>query len=381
MKKRIIPALVAIVLIIVVIGGALGIKLAERYAYSKTRADLTEYYQLTEDQEAAIILQNDILEEKAKLIEGRYYLDFATVQTYCNDRFYWDQQENLLLYTTPTDIIGTAIDTRSYSVSGQNQEVDYVIATYVDNVLYIAIDYVKQYTNLSYETYTEPNRIQIYTQWSAQNVSEISKDTAVRYQGGVKSDILEDLSKGTQVTVLEEMETWSKVKTNDGVIGYVENKRLQNNRQEEQTPVTEVAPPDYTNITRDHKINLAWHQVTNLTANANLTRDLAQTKGINTISPTWFSLSDNEGNFTSLASPEYVTEAHNRGMEVWGLIDNFSKEVDTKAVLSYTSKRTYLIQNIMNMLLTYNLDGINIDFESIAPDTGEHYIEFIRELS
>ncbi|MEG0156009.1 MAG: glycosyl hydrolase family 18 protein, partial [Lachnospiraceae bacterium] len=72
---------------------------------------------------------------------------------------------------------------------------------------------------------------------------------------------------------------------------------------------------------------------------------------------------------------------HNRGMEVWGLIDNFSKEVDTKAVLSYTSKRTYLIQNIMNMLLTYNLDGINIDFESIAPDTGEHYIEFIRELS
>lgn len=381
MKRKIIPVLVAVFLIIIVAAIALGNNIIKRYSYSKTQADMNEYFGMYQEDDVALVLQNDLLEEKAKLLNGIYYLDFITVQTYFNARFYWDTEEHLLIYTTPTDIISTAVDSKSVTMEGNTKEESYVPATYYNGSLYVAIDYVKKYTNFSYEAFTEPNRIQVYTEWSSQKTADIKKDTAVRYQGGVKSDILEQVEKGTPVIILEELEKWSKVKTPDAVMGYVENKRLTNHREEEQAPVQDYAEPVYTNITRDKKINLVWHQVTNMTANGFLQDLIGKTKAVNVVSPTWFSLSDNEGNFTSLASEEYVANAHNMGLEVWGLVDNFSTEVDTNQVLSAASRRAFLIQNLVNTALQYRLDGINIDFETISVEAGENFIQFIRELS
>ena len=223
--------------------------------------------------------------------------------------------------------------------------------------------------------------MQVYTQWDEVQTARITKDTAVRFQGGVKSDILKDVKKGDTVTVLEEMETWAKVKTADAVIGYVENKRLSEKTATEQIPVTDYAEPEYTSLTRDHKINLAWHQVWSADANSTLDSVLASTKSVNVISPTWFSLSDNEGNFTNIASTSYVKRAHEMGLEVWALIDNFSTEIDTKTILSSTTKRAYLIGNLVQTVKDYGIDGINIDFEQVAMEAGDDYIQFIRELS
>ena len=113
---------------------------------------------------------------------------------------------------------------------------------------------------------------------------------------------------------------------------------------------------------------------------------LANTKAINTISPTWFALSDNEGNFTSLADKSYVDFMHQRGIEVWALIDNFTgrigeEAVNTKEVLSSTTKRTNLIQNLMGQVLANGIDGINVDFEQVPREAGADYIQFLRELS
>ena len=70
------------------------------------------------------------------------------------------------------------------------------------------------------------------------------------------------------------------------------------------------------------------------------------------------------------------------GLEVWGLIDNFSHEgVDTYEVLAGLTTRQRLIDGLIDTALQYRLDGINIDFENISLDTGEPFIEFIRELS
>lgn len=381
MKKKMIPVLVAILLILIVVAAGFGTKIIEKYSYSKERADMTEYYALTEEDDVALILQNDFLEAKGKLIDGTYYLDFDTVQTYFNDRFYVDKVENLFIYTTPTDIISAPIEGNVANISGVPSEENYVIATYQGDTLYVAVDYVKKYTNFSYEVFTEPNRMQLYTEWSMRTIADVAKNTAIRYQGGIKSDILKDVPKGDKVVVLEEMDNWVKVKSADGIVGYIEKKRLTNQRDEMQTPVTEVAVPEYTSLTKDYKINMGWHQVTNQTANTSLQAVLAQTKSMNTISPTWFSLSDNNGNFTSLASADYVTTAHNLGIEVWALIDNFNTSVDTNEVLSSATKRAYLIQGLINAVLQYDIDGINIDFEKISTETGQNYIEFIRELS
>ena len=378
--KKLIPIFVAIVLIFIIVAASAGMKLIEKYSYSKEKADLDQYFDLGTEEEVAIVLQDEMLEEKALLLDGTYYFSLDMIHRYLNERFYEDRGEGLLLYTTPDDIIRAGIGVTEFTQGGQSQDAGYVIARYEGDSLYVAADYVKKFTNFSYEPFTGPNRMQIYTAWGEQTLAEISKDTQIRYQGGIKSEILKEVTEGEPVVVLEEMENWVRVKS-EAFIGYVEKKRLDNFHTETMTAVTDYTEPVYTNISRDGKVCMAWHQVTNPTANAYLADVVAGAEGLNTISPTWFSLSDNEGNFTSIASTDYVAQAHQMGLEVWGLIDNFRDEVDSYAVLSSTSKRTHLIEGLMQAAAACGMDGINIDFEQLSEATGEHFVQFIRELS
>ncbi len=380
--KKLIPVLIAIVLIIVVAGIGFGARLAEKYSYSKERADLAEYFGITGSDDVPVILQDERIEEHARLWDGVCYFDFATVHKYFNDRFYEDKRENLLIYTLPDAIVTVPIGSQTVSAGGSEGSRDYVIARYEGEMLYVAADFVKEYTNFSYALYTEPNHMQVYTEWNERQTATIAEDTQVRYQGGIKSDILTDVSAGDRVIILEEMETWTKVKTEDAFIGYVENKRLSEKTTETPEPVTDYTEPVYTSNTRDHKINLAWHAVGGMGGNDTLVEMMSGVKSVNVISPTWFALSDNDGNFTNLASTDYVNLAHDMGLEVWGLVDNFTNEgVDTYEVLAGLSTRTHLIDGLIEAALTYGLDGINIDFEEVSLDAGQPFIEFIRELS
>lgn len=381
--KKLIPVLIAIVLIIVIAAASFGTKILDKYSYSKERADLMEYFGIMGNDDVPIILQDEQIEEHARLIDNVCYFDFATVHKYFNDRFYEDKRENVLLYALPDKIVSVPIGSQTVKRGDEAEETrDYVIARYEGDMLYVAVDYVKEYANFSYTLYTEPNHMQIYTEWNERQVATVTKDTQMRYQGGIKSDILTDVSEGDQVIVLETMETWAKVKTEDAFIGYVENKKLGEQTTQTPDPVTDYVEPVYESNTRDHKINLAWHAVGGVGGNDTLKEMMSGTKSINVISPTWFALNDNEGNFDSFATMDYVNTAHSMGLEVWGLVDNFTVEgVDTYEVLVGTSTRSHLISGLIDTALAYELDGINIDFENISLDAGEPFVEFIRELS
>ena len=371
--KKAIPVIIAVALIFVIVAITFGRKAVEHFSYSKERMDLNGYFGLEASDEAALVLNDEILEEKGVIKDGRCYLDLDTVHAILNDRFYADCNEGWLLYTTPDEIL--------YARAGETGPDGYVPAFLEDGVMYAALDYVKKYTNFSYTWYTEPNRVVMTTVWDEHQTADIRKDTAVRYQGGIKSDILTEVSAGDPVVVLETMETWSKVATRDGFIGYVENKRLENARSETLIPVTDYTEPEYTSIRRDHRISLGWHQVTSESANSTLSEVLEGTDGMNVISPTWFFLSDDEGSFVSIGSSSYVQEAHDRGLEVWVLVDNFTYDVDTREILSHTSRRQKLIEGLVEEALSLGADGINVDFEQVPEDAGEDYIEFLRELS
>lgn len=383
MKKKIIPIVIAIVLIIIIGGVTFGSRILEKYSYSKERADLNAYYGITGSQEAAIVLQDEIVEEKARISDGICYLDIATIHKYLNDRFYVDGGEGLLLYTLPEDIVRNSIGSSVKETAQGSEELGYTAAIWEGDTLYVALDYIKQYTNFSYQLFTDPYRIQLTTEWPSYEVASISKNTQVRVKGGVKSEILTDVQKGDQVSVLEQMETWSKVKTADSVIGYVENKRLTGIRSEQPIPVTDYQEPEYTSLTRDHKINLGWHVVASAGGNDTFNSVTANAGNLNVISPTWFKLCNNEGGYTSFASADYVQKAHDRGLEVWALIENieYKDSISMYEILSSTTTRQKLIDSLMNDLITYGIDGINVDFEQLSMDCGEHFVEFIRELS
>ena len=244
--------------------------------------------------------------------------------------------KSCLLYTLPDEVVRIGL--------GERTEDGYVAAFEIDiRIAWIALDYVKRYSDFNFTLYTEPNRVVLETSWDEIQAAELRKDTAVREKGGVKSSVLTQALKGDRVAVLEEMENWDRIITEDGYIGYVEKKRLTEPEASMPEKDTGYTAPDYTGNVRDHKINLAWHQVTTAAANSTFPGVVENVTGINVISPTWFFLYDNEGTVESIASREYVDEAHERGLEVWALVDDFTHSadngVDTKEVLSYTSKR------------------------------------------
>ena len=382
--KKIIPVIIAVVLILIIGAGTVVGMLYEKYSYSDERVDLNTYFQV-QGEEKIIFLQDEKLSEKAVMKDGRCYLTMDMVTTYFNEVFYVDWNEQLLLYTTPTEVIRVGFGSSVMNVDGAETDLGYEIVYAENDVIYIALDYVKMYTNLSCEIFDR--HMQIYNVWGSKTVATVKKDTAIRLRGGVKSEILKDLAEGDQVEILEKMETWCKVKSADSFIGYVENKMLIDERQVDEVPVTDYQAPEYTTNQLEGRVSLGWHSIGGVGGNDTLDSMVAGTIGMNVIAPTWFSLCDNEGNFESFGTRAYVDRAHSLGLEVWGVLDDFNynnvhdAEIDVYAVLSSTTKRTRLVEGITKEAVALGMDGIYLDFERVNADCGEHYVQFIRELS
>ena len=368
--------------IIVIIAAVAAFFLWRRYGPSDEQADRNEYYGIESDGQLAIVVNNEVLETRGMLSDVRASVESATVRDYINSRFYWDPGENVLLYTLPTDTVSVGVGASEYTLANQKTSTDYVILRTEGSTAYIALDFVAQYTDMSYEVFTDPDRAVVVTE-TEETVAEVKRDTQVRYQGGVKSPILTEVSKGDTVAVIEDEGDWKKVRTQDGFIGYVKQNRLRN--EEKTTYDRGFEEPVYTNISEDYVINMAWHNVTNSDANSSVLEMIASTKGLTTIAPTWFHVADTSGNLESIASSEYVNYAHQSNIEVWAAIRDFdggiSSQEESYALLSSTSSRTNLINQLMAAVFQTGIDGINVDFEMISEECGEHYIQFIRELS
>ncbi len=368
--------------IIMVIAIIVGMTLIKKYTPSDQVMDIEEYYQV-EENEALIIFQNGIYEKKALYEDGEVYLDYETIIEFINKRFYWDNNENLLIYTTPTELIKTPIGSNDYSVNKNNDSFGYPITKTKDGILYIAVDFIDLYSDMQYDFYESPNRILIQNDWGEYLFSTVEKNTQLRILDDIKSDILLELDKGTKLNFVDNEiiydNDFSKVMTSDGIIGFVRNKNTSDSYYDKIE--SSYVEPEYVQTKKNTPINLVWHQVTNQSANNNLLSDLEGTKGLTIISPTWYSIIGNDGTISSLASETYVERAHSQGLEVWGLVDDFNPEIDIVRVLSYSSSREKLINELIASAIKYNLDGINIDFETLPQPGGKHFIQFIRELS
>lgn len=384
MKKKIIPVLFVLVLIILIGAVAVGLWLKEKYSYSNEVLDLQEYFQV-KNGERAILLGNDRLEEKALVENDVCYLTLSQVRRDLNEIFYVDEEEGLLLYTDAETTMEARMGETGYYTDGVKTDTPYVIYMQKGGKSYLALDFVKLFTNFEYRVYDY--WMQLTTSWDEKNMIVASGETKLRQKGGIKSPILADVSEGDELEILERMTDWSKVKTADSLIGYVENKMLGEEFRRTPVPVTDYVEPEYTNISLDKKVSLGWHSVGGIGGNASLDNMVAGTKGLNVIAPTWFSLIDSEGGMRSFGETSYVDRAHQLGLQVWGVLDDFNYELETGtpiscySVLSSTSNRRKLEQTVIDEALRLGLDGINLDFEQLSEECGVHYAQFLRELS
>ena len=382
-RRKITLILKMCLFVILLIAAVVGAFLWKKYSPSKEKADLEEYYGIEEEGQLAITINNEITEPHGMISEGKAYIQYETVRDHISNRFYWDPNENKLLYTLPKDIVTVEVGSKDYMVSNDKNSEDYVILKTEGSTAYIALDFIQQYTNIDFAVYDKPSRVMIVSDWGETPVAQVKKNTQVRYRGGVKSPVLSEVSKKDEVVVLEEEENWKKVRTKDGFIGYVKSSALKDTEKKKIT--RDFDEPKYTNISHDYTINLVWHNVTNREANNNVLDKIASTKGLTTIAPTWYHVKNTDGDLESLSSSDYVEKARQLKVDVWATVRDFdggiNSQSETYELLSSTSKREKLINQLISDALQTNIAGINVDFEKVSEECGEHYIQFIRELS
>lgn len=368
MNKKYKPVIaVAVLVILVAILGTVT-HVVMKYIPSSEKMDLNEYYGEMADGEIALVIGTEKLEERGLVDGDRVYLPLDVVNTYLNQRYYWDSANQQILYATPSELT---------SASASSEAGDKVWVK--DDKVYLNLTYVQEYTDLDAYITKDPYRIAIQYKFKNVKTVTVKKNTSIRYRGGIKSAILTSVKKGTKLRLIEEMENWDQVATDDGYIGYIDKKKV--GEAEKTKFERSFNREQYSYLTMDSKINMVWHQVTSTEANAYFADATANMTGVNVISPTWFYLTDTSGNIASIASADYVSQAHEKGLQVWGLIDNFTQEVSTTETLSSTAARQNIISQLIQAAKDVGMDGINVDFESLSEDVGIHFLEFLRELS
>lgn len=375
-KKKAAPVLVVLILIVLV--GAAGVVsfLINRYKPGTEYMAGNEYFNLTDENSVALIQNGELLEEQAVLIGGEPYAAYTYVESQLNSCFYWDEETKGILLTTSGGVQTLLPGDAAVAKTPGGQP---AVQQESDGTVYISLDVVKEYTDLDYAYYSDPNRVVIRNDWDGVEQATVQSDTAqVRQKGGIKSLILADVQKGDTLLYLENLDNWCKVMTADGYTGYIQTEDIS---EPEAIEARTAKKDSYERITRDHKINLVWHQSTSTESNDAMAEMTAEMTGVNVISPTWFSVTDETGTISSLASADYVKLAHDAGREVWGLIDNFNEAFDETTDLAYASVRSRIIEQLLAEAASCGMDGINVDFENLKEAGIPHYLQFLRELT
>ena len=377
----------AILILIAVIVAA--IMIITRLAPAGEVTDLEYYYNLkinamenrdaASADELAIVLEDEILSERAFRNGDDVYISHSIVQERIDDRFYYDSNEGLLIVTNALQTITAGLDNSYYNVDGQQVTMDHPAVTMRKDNVYIAADFACEYSNASFEVFEDPSRIVINYKTGQKTFCDTLKDTQIRVLGGVKSEIVGRVKKGEKLLVIDDLEDWLKVVSSEGWLGYVQTSSVGTPYKEDITG--DYNEPEYTSLRMTGPVKLAWNAVYSEAANDNYSSVTERCgTAINVYCPTWYRLEDTDGTVSKISDEYYVDRAHEDGYSVWAMFSD--EDYDrVEYVLTRTSLRLSIIDEVINDILEKGIDGINIDFERIMSAYGSDFIQFIRELS
>lgn len=381
--KKAVPYIITIILLLVM-GGVFFKVYYDHYMYTDERADLNEYYGVQDEDDFPIIYENLVSEMHARRFDGECYMDLETARSLLNNRFYYGTQDDTLIYCLPEEMYVARAGEKKWEsdVNGVTEE-DYAPVIKDGETVYVALPYLRKFTNFYYGVYEGPNRVVLRNEWGTEKMATVRGSTNMRTLGGVKAPIIAAVEEGTDVLILDPLDDWTRIETADGYYGYVENKYLSETREQKMEPVTDVPEyvPQYRSLGK--RICIAWNMIYFAESNKEIDGMLVGTKGINVLAPTWFTLESEDGDINVKASKSYVKMAHDKGMQVWGVLDNFQNDdlfVYTR-FLNSLEGRQKVIRTLIEEAENFDLDGINVDIEGLAEPTDVYdFIEFVREI-
>ena len=378
--RSILPFFLIFFIFILGIAGFGGYYYVKKYMPTKERADLNSYFSVSGDN-VELYLNHEKVKDGEQLTIGRMrdgevYLPYGFVVRNLNIRFYYDDVEKNLRYALPEELL-----LFTDGEKGESGKADF----FTDGKsIFISLSLIEKHTALLSRSYTdsEHKRVFLENEFTPATVASLKKKEAVRLQGGVKSPILTDLEEGAKVIILEKMEKWSKVETEDGFIGYLRNSRLNKETSEERSSGFKAPEYSHKNLGEGVKPVLAFHQISNVESNKGLQSLLTNATGVNILAPTWYAIKDNEGNLSSYSDVAYVALSHSTGRKVFATLNNFDAgKIDLKSLLSSGTKRSKLIEALIQDMQEKGIDGINVDIELLPEKAARDYLEFMRELS
>ena len=368
MKRRSAPVVLVILLIIVLLGAGLVYFYNKTIAGNKKHIDPTEYFG-DPGNEGKLIVSSKGNSNKTALEENGLFIDFDTVRDFVNDKFYYDGNEGTVTVTGPAFV-------ETVPVTG-NEE----LVKESDGTVYLSLDFIRRYSDIEVGEYDDPARIVVLDDPDMKRI--LIKDSCfMRREAEKRSYVIRDLTPEDDIFCLGSENGFFKAMTRDGFTGYISTEDV---AEVAEAPERSSSLGEYTSLSFDHKLNMVFHQADSQAANNALLQSLEGVSGINVIAPTWYYFNDTDGTLKDLSSDTYVSEAHDLGLMVFGVVNDFDGELSSDAETLETLKSTAARKNIIGTLISSakekGIDGINVDLEHVNEECAVHYIEFIRELS
>lgn len=325
-----------------------------------------------------VVEGNIIQDQKAPVIEqGQILLPLPVVKEYIDPKVYWDKDSSKVIFTTGDKVIRMKTDHLTAMVNSRPIDLN-IPARLIDDIPYIPIEFLSEIFGIELKWIEDNNVVTMDYKSSFKREAEvIIEEAEIRKDPSITSPILiNNLKIGQRMRAFDEYEKWYKVRTDDGIVGYIEKKFVKvmhvnvKGRSTEEVPQLSWKPSK-------GKINLVWEYVHKKTPDMS---GVNKIEGLDVVSPTWFAIVDKKGTIANKGDIKYVDWAHQNGYKVWGLISNSFNPDITHAVLNDTEIREKMIQQLLVYAELYQLDGINIDFENVYLKDKDMLTQFVREL-
>ncbi len=358
---------IIIVIIIGVISGAIN------YFVNKPSSTVISF-----SDELYLIIEDKVIEygQPSIIIDDIIYLSYDFLKEYVDNNLYYDELEETLIFTNDKYVRKFKLHEYVGSVNLKEFFIDNPIIKRA-GIIYIPIDLIKDY-EIAVNYYDTTNAVVVdYTNMYYLEGEIILENPVIRSDMDLKAPIiLSNLSLGSKVNVYGEFENWYKIRTKDGIPGFIEKKYIKLNHSKDIYKSELLDRDDNIHI-REEKINLTWDYTY---SKVKYTDNIKPVIGLNVISPTWFSITDIDGSILDKGNKDYVKKYHDLGYEIWPLVDNSFNPDLTHIILKSSSMRDEIISKLIKIYTEYDFDGINIDFENVYLKDKDLLTQFVREL-
>lgn len=310
-------------------------------------------------------LKHEIIEE-----DGNVYLSLDDVKNYFDKYIYLEEEINEIVTTYDKQIATIGFETNKLTLNGSTKKI-YAHAIKKDDITYLPIMEMKEVYNL--ET-AKVGKVIILDSISRKQTKATTKsDLSVKWKADFFSKTVDKIKKDDNIIVVEEKDGWTKIRTENGKIGYVQTNKLTN------YTVTREETKEEKQITG--KVNMFWDFYSKYVQAPDRTGQVIE--GVNVVSPSFFYI-DANGKFVDQvgeSGKRYIEWAHSNGYKIWPMLKNDEAGIKgTSAILNSYEKRQELIENIVEVCVAYQLDGINIDFENMYQADKDKFSRFLIEL-